>query len=414
MSGFLLLMAQAVIYFAVMALTLGARRRIGIGVFVCALGVMHFLETYLAAVFFIQLPFGLISPGSTVMFSGKLAMILLLYIIEDGETVRQPIYGLLVGNALMIALVLLLRFYEPAAGLSDLGPDLVLIDHVGVLMIWGTTLLFLDSLAVILVYEGLARRRRGRVFLPLLVSLTLVLTLDQLAFFSGLRLVAGTPSSALFGGWVAKMGAALTFTLMATAYLRWVERAPLVGEPGGTARLLGKLTYRHRYEELLTASATDPLTGALNRRQLDLAGPAQIAQAAAEGRSLALVLVDLDNFKQVNDGFGHQAGDAALRLAVDALRAAIRPSDEIFRYGGDEFVVLARGVSPEDLTAYAERLRAAVARCGAQDPVPPLTASVGAALYPRDAVHFEGLFAQADRWLYEAKTHGRDRAVGGG
>nr|WP_314075698.1 GGDEF domain-containing protein [uncultured Roseococcus sp.] len=411
MSGFLLLMAQAVIYFAVMTLVLRARRSIGIGVFVCALGVMHFLETYLAAVFFIELPFGLISPGSTVMFSGKLAMILLLYIIEDSETVREPIYGLLIGNALMIALVLLLRFYEPAAGLSNLGPDLVLIDHVGVLMIWGTTLLFLDSLAIILVYELLARRWRGRVFLPILVSLTLVLTLDQLAFFSGLHLVAGTPNSALFGGWIAKMGAALTFALMATAYLRWVERMPAGGEPGGTAKLLGKLTYRHRYEELLSASVTDPLTGALNRRQLDSSGPAHIAQAAAEGRTLALVLVDLDNFKQVNDGFGHQTGDAALRVTVTALRASIRPSDEIFRYGGDEFVILAHGLIPEDLPAYAERLRAAVARSGQQDPVPPLTASIGAALYPRDALHFEGLFAKADQRLYEAKAHGRDRAA---
>lgn len=103
MAGILLLLAQALIYFGVMALLFRLRHVMGLGVFLCALGVMHFLETYLAAVFFIQLPFGLLSPGSTVLFSGKLAIILLFYIREDAETVRQPIYGLLVGNFLMVA-----------------------------------------------------------------------------------------------------------------------------------------------------------------------------------------------------------------------------------------------------------------------------------------------------------------------
>ncbi|MGH9916532.1 MAG: GGDEF domain-containing protein, partial [Pyrinomonadaceae bacterium] len=76
----LLLMIEALVYFAVMTALLHWRKRYGLGVFLCALGVMHFLETYLAAFFYIQLPFGIISPGSTVLFSGKLMMILLLYI----------------------------------------------------------------------------------------------------------------------------------------------------------------------------------------------------------------------------------------------------------------------------------------------------------------------------------------------
>ncbi len=387
------------------------RRGFGIGVFVCALGVMHFLETYLAAVFFIELPFGLISPGSTVMFSGKLAMILLLYIIEDSETVRQPIYGLLIGNALMVGLVLLLRFYEPASGLSHLGPDLVLIDHVGVLMVWGTTLLFLDSLAIVLVYEALSRRWPGHTFLPMLLSLTAVLTFDQIAFFTGLHIVAGTPAAALFGGWVAKMGASLCFTLMAAFYLRWVERPPAGHEGSGTAQLFGKLTYRHRYEALLSASRTDPLTGAFNRRHFETAAPARLARAIAEGGSLSLALVDIDHFKQVNDTQGHQAGDLALKRVVNALLASIRPSDEVFRYGGDEFVILSGGLAEEDLPRYAERLRRAVAGSGGASQ--PLTASIGIASFPADAATFDALLRKADMRLYEAKDLGRDRAVGG-
>ena len=71
-ANFGLLLCQALIYFTIMALLFRARRRFGLGLFVCALGVMHFLETYLASVFYIELPFGIISPGSTVLFSGKL------------------------------------------------------------------------------------------------------------------------------------------------------------------------------------------------------------------------------------------------------------------------------------------------------------------------------------------------------
>ena len=411
MAGFLLLLTQALLYFGVMTAMLRFRRQIGIGVFVCSIGVMHFLETYLAAVFFIELPFGLISPGSTVMFSGKLAMILLLYVIEDSETVRQPIYGLLFGNALMVGLVLLLRFYEPAAGLSRLGPDLMLIDQVGVLMVWGTTLLFIDSIAIILIYEALAQRWPGRIFLPVLLSLTAVLTFDQLAFFTGLHIVAGTPAAALFGGWVAKMGAALSFTLMAGFYLRWVERPPAGHEQAGTARLLGKLTYRHRYEALLDASRMDALTGAFNRQQLDTAGPARLAQAAAQRETLSLVIVDIDYFKQVNDTQGHQAGDVALRRVVAAIQATLRQGDQVFRYGGDEFVVLSGGLDREALSVHVERLRLAVAGSGGAGFPIPLTASIGVAVYPGDASNFHDLLLKADLRLYEAKRQGRNRAV---
>lgn len=410
MAGVPLLLTQALLYFGVMTALLRFRRGIGIGVFVCAIGVMHFLETYLAAVFFIELPFGLISPGSTVMFSGKLAMILLLYVIEDSETVRQPIYGLLIGNALMVGLVLLLRLYEPAPGLSNLGPDLVLIDHVGVLMVWGTTLLFIDSIAIILLYEALSRRWSGRIFLPMLLSLCAVLTFDQVAFFAGLHIVAGTPAAALFGGWVAKMGAALCFTLMAAVYLRWVEHPPAEHEQDGTARLLGKLTYRHRYEALLSASRSDPLTGALNRQQFETSGPARLARAASGGASLSLALVDIDHFKQVNDTRGHQAGDLALKQVVEALQSFVRPKGEVFRYGGDEFVVLSGGLSPEELPRYAERLRQVVAGSGGTSF--PLTASIGIASFPADASTFDELLLKADLRLYEAKNLGRDRVVG--
>ncbi|OYX75849.1 MAG: GGDEF domain-containing protein, partial [Bradyrhizobium sp. 35-63-5] len=101
----LLLVGDAALYFTALAALFRVRKRIGLGAFFCALGVMHFLETYLASYFYVALPLGIVtSPGSTVLFTGKLMMLLLLYIREDAVVVRQPIYGLLFGNVLLFAL----------------------------------------------------------------------------------------------------------------------------------------------------------------------------------------------------------------------------------------------------------------------------------------------------------------------
>ena len=95
----LLLVGDALIYFAALAALFRARHRLGIGAFFCALGVMHFIETYLASVFYVALPLGIVtSPGSSVLFTGKLMLLLMVYIREDAMVVRQPIYGLLFGN----------------------------------------------------------------------------------------------------------------------------------------------------------------------------------------------------------------------------------------------------------------------------------------------------------------------------
>ena len=108
-----LLAADALLYFAVLAGLFRLRHRLGIGAFFCALGVMHFIETYLASIFYISLPFGIVtSPGSSVLFTGKLMLLLLVYIREDAKVVRQPIYGLLIGNLLMVALAALMRHHD--------------------------------------------------------------------------------------------------------------------------------------------------------------------------------------------------------------------------------------------------------------------------------------------------------------
>jgi GGDEF domain-containing protein len=346
----MLLLAQAVLYFGVMTAIFRARGALGSGVFVCALGVMHFLETYLAAVFFIELPFGLISPGSTVLFSGKLAMVLLLYIKEDAEAVRQPVYGLLIGNSLIVALCLLLRFHEPVA-LGTVRPDINFVDQMGVLMVWGTLLLFIDSIMLVLLYERLGRVFRRHRTLRILTCTALVLSFDQLSFFAVLKLMTGVPVAALFGGWAAKMGAALLYSAMLGAYLRYFEARGGEGKPRRLADLFDLLTYRHQHQVMLRDARPDPSTGALAPRHLPALGEAWFRRAQSSGRPLGVMVVEVKGTPEEP-----AVGAEALRRAAQALGRSLRTDDLVFRYGPSRFVLLLEGMPPEALALMAERL----------------------------------------------------------
>lgn len=410
-----LLLAQALVYFGVMAALFRVRDRFGLGAFLCALGVMHFLETYLASVFYIELPFGIVSPGSTVLFSGKLAIILMIYIREDAAVVRQPIYGLLIGNFLMVGLVMILRNHEVVSAVPDRLPDFKFVDEMGWLMVWGTTLLFIDSIAIILLYERLGGPLRRWPVARAFVALAAILSFDQAGFFVALQQVSGAPWYVMFGGWCAKMGAALVYSLLIWAYLRWLE--PLASPAPVPMRLsdvFQALTYRERYEHLLQHSGRDSLTGAYDRGRLDAAGGAIVDTALQAGRPVSLIIIDLDGFKTVNDRFGHAQGDAMLRAIGAALAGSLRKQDHLFRYGGDEFVILSDGLTHASACLLAHRLRHAVGAATMHQPGGPITLSIGVATCPLDALDAEHLFDAADERVYVAKHAGRNRIVGHG
>jgi len=412
MGGVALLALQATVYFGVMAALLRARRVYGVGLFVCALGVMHFLETYLAAVFFIELPFGLLSPGSTVLFSGKLMMFLLLYIREDAETVRQPIYGLFIGNLLLVVLALILRLHTTVVHLPGDGPNLQFVDQMGVLMVWGTLLLFIDCIALILLYEQFARRLRRNAVLAAFLSAAAVLSFDQVAFYPALRITSGVPFSALTGGWVAKMGAAALYSLLIGVYLRWVETD---GERRGSRRIrdvFETLTYRNRYEDLLRRSLIDELTGVRNRSAFEQACRDWLTRSAPDGQAVTLVMIDIDRFKAINDSLGHAAGDEVLRSVGQTLEANMRAGDLVFRYGGEEFALVLKGLSPDEAVAFAERLRRAVASDVRSMSGEGVTVSVGVANSAFGGGDLRSLLDRADQRLYQAKRLGRNRVVG--
>jgi diguanylate cyclase (GGDEF)-like protein len=157
----------------------------------------------------------------------------------------------------------------------------------------------------------------------------------------------------------------------------------------------------------------DPLTGVYSRETLDACLQAEVRRAEACESSLALLIIDLDYLKSVNDAFGHTRGDEVLTELVARLTRAVRGTDLIFRYGGDEFVLLLRDTGPDRALALTKRLLESV-RAHPFEGEPPLsvTLSIGFACYPTDGAAGRDLFAAADARLRQAKREGRARIVG--
>jgi diguanylate cyclase (GGDEF)-like protein len=161
------------------------------------------------------------------------------------------------------------------------------------------------------------------------------------------------------------------------------------------------------YRKLAEEAIRDPLTGAFNRRYFIMKAEEALSHAARYGHTVALLVVDLQRFSDVNDEFGHKTGDRVLALVANAFTQSLRASDTFFRIGGDEFVMLL----PQADTDAAKR---AAERCAAALPAEPelarysVRANVGWAVYPADGATVDDLLETGDRRMYVAKTAGED------
>jgi diguanylate cyclase (GGDEF)-like protein len=159
-------------------------------------------------------------------------------------------------------------------------------------------------------------------------------------------------------------------------------------------------------DSLERLASADPLTGLANRRGGEKDIAAEISRARRQNTPLSCVLLDIDHFKEVNDTFGHQAGDYVLREISALLRRTVRAYDVLVRWGGEEFLVVLPGVEQGQALKLAERIRAAIENMPLAG-IGGVTASVGVAALGND-FSFEAMFASADRRLYTAKASGRN------
>jgi diguanylate cyclase (GGDEF)-like protein len=168
--------------------------------------------------------------------------------------------------------------------------------------------------------------------------------------------------------------------------------------------------------QLEQLALTDTLTGLLNRRAFVDVARQEIAQSQRQHWPLALVMVDIDHFKSINDRYGHQAGDMVLCQAAAVIKRTIRAGDTLVRYGGEEFVLLAPDTDEEGALDLSERIRV----CLRSEPVATergaisVTASFGVTMLLPDDKDPEQLLRRADDALYLAKAQGRDRVIATG
>jgi diguanylate cyclase (GGDEF)-like protein len=167
-----------------------------------------------------------------------------------------------------------------------------------------------------------------------------------------------------------------------------------------------------RYQDALSAALADPLTGAGNRIALNNTLHREIELAKRYEDSMAVLMIDLDEFKSINDHFGHSCGDQVLKKLVKTIKEEIRGSDVVFRYGGEEFVVLLNKTNVEAATIIAERIRERVSKLNLEQKDQPIDVSVSiglSMLHPEDTV--TRLLERADFAMYTSKNDGKNKVT---
>ena len=175
------------------------------------------------------------------------------------------------------------------------------------------------------------------------------------------------------------------------------------------ARVRSQLRRKRHYERIVEESLVDPLTCAFNRRYFDAHAPRMAARCRAARNPVAVLMIDVDNLKQINDARGHSAGDRVLKEVVDRFTSALRPSDLVARVGGDEFVVVMPETDPDAALHIAERLCSRIGDTPVEGVA--VTVSVGTAASRPDEEELDATLQRADAALYEAKRAGGNRVI---
>ncbi|HEY6780612.1 MAG TPA: GGDEF domain-containing protein [Thermoleophilaceae bacterium] len=288
---------------------------------------------------------------------------------------------------------------------------------------WTLPLMGLCALELLSLDRRMARSKKpewlaARAQLSILLLLAVGVALDKGVYGVALPwlVIPVAMSATRFRGHVVMVGAAITALAMVLSTVPFDPQA-VIDDPtplGAALVLLIAVTaitnalargeIKSRGQAIL-----DPLTGLLNRAALETRVLELEQQAQLTGGAVALVLVDLDRFKRVNDTYGHNRGDAVLRDVAYEIRKSLRSFELVYRIGGEEFLIVLPGIGIDEATEIAERVRRSIAE--ARPGEVELTLSAGVACAAGEAMTYDEVFRAADAALFEAKREGRNRVL---
>jgi diguanylate cyclase (GGDEF)-like protein len=411
----LLLLTHAVLYFALLLFAFRARHTLGLAPLYVLLGVAEGIKFFTAGAWFVTLPWlGNLAPPSIILFTAALAMVLLVYVREDATAARQIAWGLIIANiggALLILMLVVSARHGADVGTLPIGLD---IGRTLARMSVGTLLLFIDIVAALVAYNLLTR-----LALPFVLRagavLTVVLIFDTLIYQAIIGGGTGGFLAETRGHIVAKVLVAWLYVLLMWLYLRTAEEDTLSQWIARRADrdLFAVLTYRERFERLAQQVIRDPLTGAFNRLYLDTRLAEQIDLERRRQTGVAVLMIDIDHFKRVNDEHGHATGDDALKHVARLISTHVRRGDIVCRYGGEEFAVILPGAKRKEAVIIAHHVCVAVRNATfmrGTTPI-PITITIGVAAAPVDGRDAPAVLAAADGCLYAGKKQGRNRVV---
>ncbi len=415
--GFLILEASIVCVFLLTCFRL--RTRFGLSLLYVTLGAFQHLQTQLAASFYVEVwPDIFVSPGSAVLFTATLFATLLVYIRDDAAGARQLIAGIVAANVtLTVVMFVMQQHISGATELTAVAAGMLsYVENIKPLIV-GTMMLFIDVIVIIILYEFFYRLFPRSLSVRVTLAMTCVVILDTMVFMTINFYGHAQLFQTLLAGLAGKVFFAVFYSLAMVLYLRTVAapEAESGRAPEAIRDIFHILTYRQRYELLKDEISRDAMSGLFNRGFFDENLVNELKRAARLQHGLKLILVDLDNFKKINDDYGHQVGDQIIMILADAMRESFREADIPCRYGGEEFAVILPDCSGNAAIDVANRLRRKLReKCMAANlPIPSnfVTFTAGIASYPEDAVNAQALIKVADMRLYEGKRGGRDRVV---
>lgn len=233
-----------------------------------------------------------------------------------------------------------------------------------------------------------------------------------------LQVMVAVDHQAAYDGWKLRSLGLLGAWALISATILWLvmrqhrfecRQAELIAELGQS-----KSDLEQANRTLETLAATDPLTGINNRRNFFRVAGVEVARARRYRADLAIIMIDVDHFKHINDSFGHEVGDRVLAGLAAVTAAGLRPTDCLARYGGEEFAILAPNTDLDGAISLAERIRADIAAFEPPGITPPprVTASFGVALWQVGETDLAPALSRADAALYQAKHAGRDTVCG--